>query len=172
MAANQPPLDHQKEVIAYYFNCGYTYDVIIDFMNRHHGISISLRTLKRRLKEYDLKRKNVMIDEESVRNLIKIEMANAGEQSGYRAIWHALRLIHKVHPPRDMVARILRELDPVASQNRRARRLRRRRYTSQGPNQCWHVDGKLKLFAKSSKDSGDQSLHVKNPIVLLRAGNI
>jgi hypothetical protein len=37
-----------------------------------------------------------MIDEESVRNLIKIEMANAGEQSGYRAIWHALRLIHKV----------------------------------------------------------------------------
>ena len=57
-----------------------------------------------------------MIDEESVRNLIKIEMANAGEQSGYRAIWHALRLIHKVHPPRDTVARILRELDPVASQ--------------------------------------------------------
>jgi hypothetical protein len=166
LVANHPPIDHEREVIAYYFNCGYTHEVIIDLMKKHHGISISLRTLKRQLKDYDLKRKNVMIDEESVRNLIKIEMANAGEQSGYRAIWHALRLIHKVHPPRDMVARILHELHPVASRNRRAKRLKRRKYSSQGPNQCWHVDGKLKLFTKnlkniSTKGSEDQSFHIQ-----------
>ena len=94
LVANHPALDHEREVIACYFNCGYTYEVIIDFMKKHHRISISLRTLKKWLKHYDLKQKNVMIDEESAKNLIKIEMANPGEHTGYRAIWHALRLIH------------------------------------------------------------------------------
>ena len=144
--ANQPGINHMKEVITYYFNCGYTYDTMIDFLKTHHGISMSLRTLNRRLKEYNLKRKNVTVDEANVRNLVRMEMANAGEQSGYRTIWHALRLIHNVHPPREMVARILRELDPAASHARRARRLTRRKYLSPGPNHCWHVDGKPICF--------------------------
>lgn len=143
---NQPAIDHMKEVITYYFNCGYTYDSIIEFLEKHHGISISLRTPKRRLKDYNLKRKNVTVDEANIWNLVRLEMANAGEQSGYRSIWHSLRLIHKVHPPRAMVARILHELDPASSHARRARRLTRRKYLSPGPNHCCHVDGKLKLF--------------------------
>ncbi len=65
-----------------------------------------------------------------------------------------------------MVARILCELDPVACQNRRTKRLKKRKYSSQGPNQRWHVDGKLKLFAKilkniSTKSSEDQSFHIQ-----------
>ena len=79
-AINQSEDHHEKEVITYYFNCGYTYDAMIDFLRTQHGISISLRTLKRRLKEYNLKRKNVNVDEANVRNLVKLEMANAGEQ--------------------------------------------------------------------------------------------
>lgn len=146
-AANQPEpvADQMKEAITYYFNCGYTYDAIIDFLKTHHGISISLRTLNRRLKEYNLKRKNVTVDEANVRNLVKLEMANAGEQSGYRTIWHALRIIHNIHAPREMVSRILRELNPAASDARRAKKLKRRKYLSPGPNHCWHADGKIKI---------------------------
>ena len=42
---------------------------------------------------------------------------------------------------RQLVATILRELDPESSTMRRMKRLRRRQYISQGPNQCWHIDG-------------------------------
>ena len=102
---------------------------------------MSLRTLKRRLDKYGLKKRNNMIDEDRVRNIIKIEMANAGEQSGYRTIWHALRLVHNIHVPRDLVARLLKELNPGASDARRSKKLQRRKYLSPGPNHCWHVDG-------------------------------
>ena len=112
-------------------------------MSKHHGISISLRTLKRRLQKFGLKKRNSGVDEETVRNLVRSEMVNAGEQSGYRTIWHALRLIHKIHPPRALVAEILRELDPEASNARRSRKLKRRKYLSPGPNYCWHVDGEF-----------------------------
>ena len=43
--------------------------------------------------------------------------------------------------PRDMVMRILRELDPDASALRKAKKLQRRSYVSPGPNATWHVDG-------------------------------
>ena len=91
---------------------------------------MNICTLKRRLNRYGLKQKRVPVDEGSMRNLVRIEMAYSGEQSGYQTIWHALRLVHKVHPPREMVAKILRELDPAASQARRARKLTRRKYYS------------------------------------------
>ena len=103
-----------------------------------------MRTLKRRLQKYGLKKRNNGVDEEQIRNLIRIEMANAGGQSGYRTIWHVLRLIHSIHPPRALVAEILRELDPEASNDRKSRKLKRRKYLSPGPNYCWHVDGKFK----------------------------
>ena len=137
----------EEDIIKHYFHRGFTYEVIVDFLQKHHGITISLRTLKRRLDKCGLKRRNNVIDDGTVRNFIKIEMANAGEQSGYRTIWHALRLVHNVHVPRDLVARHLKELDPGASNARRSRKLQRRKYLSPGPNHCWHVDGKLKTLA-------------------------
>ena len=81
------------------------------------------------------------MDVARVRDLVKVEMAHAGAQSGYRSIWHALRHAHNIHPPRQMVADMLRELDPEASLAHRSRRLNRRKYLSPGPNYCWHVDG-------------------------------
>ena len=134
----------EKDIIQCYFNRGFTYEVILHFLQKYHGLSISLRTLKRKLNKFGFKRRNNTIDDETIRNLVKIEMENAGEQSGYRTIWHALRLVHNVHAPRDLVARLLKELDPQASIARRSRKLQRRKYLSPGPNHCWHVDGELK----------------------------
>lgn len=110
---------------------------------------MSLRTLNRRLREYNLKRKNVSVDEAYVRELVKMEMANAGEQSGYRTIWHALRIIYNVHAPQEMVCRILYELNPAASEARKAKKLKRRIYLSPGPNHCWHADGKRKMVLRN-----------------------
>lgn len=140
-----PPTD-ERELIEYYFNCGYSYAVILEFLGKYHGISISLRTLKRRLNAYGLKKKEHVVDVARVRELVKDEMAHAGAQSGYRSIWHALRHVHNIHPPRQLVADILRELDPEASLARRSRRLSRRKYLSPGPNYCWHVDGKFNFY--------------------------
>ncbi len=63
---------------------------------------------------------------------------------GYRSMWHALRSSgHQV--PRNVVERLMRELDPEGCQIRRAKRLRRRTYRVPGPNYCWHTDGYDKL---------------------------
>ena len=67
------------------------------------------------------------------------EISGPGERRGYRAVWLSLRLNHHIHVLRERVANILCELNPAVTRKRRPRRLRRRRYTSYGPNFCWHV---------------------------------
>ena len=131
-----------RTVIERYFHRGYENKVILDFLNRHHGITISISTLKRRLRDYGLRRRGVNVEEDQLENVIRQEMSGPGELRGYRAIWHSLRLNHQIHVPRGRVAELLRELNPAATQQRRSRRLARRTYTSYGPNFCWHVDGK------------------------------
>ena len=109
-----------------------------------------VRTLKRKLKDLGLKRKEANHDEDIVRELIKQEMQGAGSLAGYRYIWHALRLRHHVNVPRSQVASIMKEIDPQGVQERRSRRLKRRAYVSYGPNFCWHLDGTCKLGYKSN----------------------
>ena len=46
---------------------------------------------------------------------------------------------------REDVRLMLSILDPVGVQTRTARRLRRRQYSSSGPNAVWHCDGYDKL---------------------------
>ena len=104
---------------------------------------MTVRTLKRRLNDYQLSRRkeNQNFNEEHIRNVINQEMQGAGSLAGYRKMCHILRLKHHLHVPRKLVARVLRELDPEASNLRRQKRLKKRQYISQGPNQCWHIDG-------------------------------
>ena len=127
-----------------YFHQGYEYEVIRDFLEIQHEIVMSLSTLKRRLKEYGLSRVgNNNIDDNTLRNVIQHEMSGPGDLRGYRAIWHSLRLTHHIHVSRRRIADLLRELNPIASEQRRNRRLTRRRYLSFEPNFCWHVDGEF-----------------------------
>ena len=48
---------------------------------------------------------------------------------------------YRVNIKWDVVMKLLRELDPNGSENRKTQRLRRRQYVSVGPNVCWHADG-------------------------------
>ena len=136
-------MDVERDIIQRYFHLGYKYELITQLLKNQHNIEMSVRTLKRRLHDYQLfrRKENENFDEEHVRNIISQEMQGTGSLAGYRKIWHILRLKHHIHVPRQLVARILRELDPEASTMRRMKRLRRRQYISQGPNQCWHIDG-------------------------------
>jgi hypothetical protein len=133
---------NEDSIITEYFHSGYPYNTIVDLLKKR-GIVMHLWTLKRKLKDLGLSRRGNYVDEDMVRNVIAEEIIDAGRLSGYRSIWHALRLRHQIHAPRGLVARLVRELDPDGVEERRARRLSRRRYSSLGPNFCWHIDGKV-----------------------------
>lgn len=79
-----------------------------------------VRTLKIRLKYLGLKRKvnTKIINDFAVREAIKEEMKVPGGLSGYRSIWHALRLRQHIHVPRNLVATIMKEIDPVGVEER------------------------------------------------------
>ena len=139
---------HVEELtIRDYFNKGYTYDEILALLDKYHGIRMSIATLKRRIKEYGLKRRNVEYDLASIRDKIVSLLDGPDCMGGYRHIWHTLKM-EGIVVPRSTVEALLRELDPEGTEERRAHRLRRRTYRNTGPNDAWHCDGydKLKPF--------------------------
>ena len=112
----------QMELLSHYFHQGCEYEVILEFLNDYHDMSLSMRSLKRRLREYGLRRNANDVNEQRLRN-IRSKLRCSGGSLGYRAVWHSLRLEYKVCVPRRLVAEIIRELDPEGVQNRRRRRL-------------------------------------------------
>lgn len=133
----------ERDIIKHYFDAGYKYATILSQLERHHNISMSIRTLKRRLDDYGLKKKKNEVDVEQIRRLIQEIIVGPGSMWGYRSVWHALRIRYKVHVPCKLVSTLLRELDPEGVNLRRQHKFSRRRYVSDGPNYCWHMDGKL-----------------------------
>ncbi len=103
-----------------------------------------MRTLKKRLYDLNLKRKNIEYDREEVRQAILRHSSGFGRSGGYCSVRHALRL-KGMTVPRCVVEEIYREVDPNGTVERKAHRLRRRRYTNPGPNFAWDADGYDKL---------------------------
>ena len=101
-----------REIISYYFHLGYENEVIREFLQNYHNITLSLRTLKRRLRDFSLRRNGNDIDRDQLRDIIKEQLHGSGRSLGYRAIWHSLRLEHHIHVPRRIVATVMQELDP------------------------------------------------------------
>ena len=140
----------EEWMITDYFRKGYSYKSILKFLEYHHDIKISLRTLKTKLKDFGLQRRSPLTSDRSQRMeyVIGNELQGPSSISGYRTMWSRLRLFHNVAVSRDAVMLKLREMDPVGCEERRRRRLVRRKYVSAGPNAIWHQDGydKLKPF--------------------------
>ena len=132
-------------LITIYFDKGYPYDAIVGLLNKKEGLHMCVRTLKRRLHSLGLRRKGnfARLDENAVRTAIRKEMEGPGKLAGYRNIWHALRIRHGIHVPRNFVAQIMKEIDPDGVSERKSRRLRRRTFISRGANASWHIDGML-----------------------------
>ena len=141
---NKLPKSIEEETIVHYFKHGHTYSEIIDFLSAQN-IVMSIRTLKRRIKNLQLSRKKMNVNEEELRSTITKETPGPSAEIGYRSLWHKLRCSRGVFVPRDKVMSIARELDPNAVEQRKRKTLHRRHYKSAGPNDCWHIDGYDKL---------------------------
>ena len=57
----------ERSAIEHYFERGFRYDTIVQFLEKYHDISMNLKTLKRRLREYGLKERNEVRSELEVR---------------------------------------------------------------------------------------------------------
>ena len=55
--ADRDALD-EEDAIRDYFRKGLTYDEILEFLDKCHGMEMGVVTLKRRIKEYGLKIRN------------------------------------------------------------------------------------------------------------------
>ena len=133
-----------EEVIEYLFYQGYQHEEIKGLLASEYGIEMSIRTLKRRLKDMNLSRKDVEYDAQEVRQGIQALLDGPNSCVGYRSMWHSLRLQGMV-VPRIVVQKLMVELDPDGVERRKAHKLHRREYHNPGPNMAWHVDGYDKL---------------------------
>ena len=90
------PRGSEQDVIEYYFYRGLTYRHITLMLEKQHNIIMNQRTLKRRLKDYGLKRRETFDDEhkQRLRDLILQEICTSPDSlNGYRTMWHVLRLV-------------------------------------------------------------------------------
>ena len=126
----------EREIIQNYFYSGYSYEIITELLKQLHNINMSVRTLKRRLKDYGLRRNQNEVNEDELRNITREEINTAGRTQGYRAVWHTLRLERHLCVPRQQVANVIKELDPEGVELRQRHRFTRRRYLSCGPIFC------------------------------------
>ena len=62
----------EEDIIRYYFFRGFSYEEIRRFLQKYHATEISISTLKRRIKSYGLRRKQVESRVHSVKVLWKI----------------------------------------------------------------------------------------------------
>lgn len=139
--------EDEEGLIRYYFFKGFEYEEIRLLLYNYHDIELSLSTLKRRIRDFGLQRRNPDYNLDIVRNAVRTLLDGPDSLRGYRSIWHSLQL-NGIRVPRIVIEQIVRELDPEGVQQRAARRLRRRVYHNPGPNHSWHCDGydKLKPF--------------------------
>ena len=52
--------DNREDLIEVYFSCGYPYRLIVCFLHFVHGITLSLRQLKRILRRLNLRRRRTI----------------------------------------------------------------------------------------------------------------
>ena len=80
-----------KALLESLFYKGHEYREILHILRSQHHINISLRTLKRRLKQYSFQRNGVEFCPGSLRDAIMEIIDGPGSTIGYRSVWHALQ---------------------------------------------------------------------------------
>ncbi len=138
----------RNETIVNYFRLGFTAVEILGFLASIHGFRLSLRQLRRILRNNGCTRREDPTDLNAIVLAVEQQLRGSGRLLGYRAMHQ--RLVNDYHfvVTRDVVRRVLRVLDPDGVEARSRHRLRRRSYHTKGPNYLWHIDGydKLKPF--------------------------
>ena len=135
----------REEIIENYFNLGLTASEIALFLVSVHGIRISLRHLKRILRQLGCIRRRHPSDLNEVVQAVEEELRGSGSLLGYRAMHQRLINQYGLVTTREVVRHVLRIFDPEGVEYRSRHRLRRRLYRCKGPNYLWHIDGYDKL---------------------------
>jgi hypothetical protein len=65
----------------------------------------------------------------------------SGSNVGYSRIWQNLHQKYQLHVGKELLRCYLHCQDPSAVYSPLRRRLQRRTYVSNAPNECWHLDG-------------------------------
>ena len=107
--------DNKEDLITKHFKYGYNCQAISLFLEKFHGTEISLRTFKRRLVQYVLKKTSADISGETLCSIIEREVRRPSSLKGYRNIWNKLRVTYCITVPRDRVIYLLRCIDPTNS---------------------------------------------------------
>ncbi|XP_041860347.1 uncharacterized protein LOC121652712 [Melanotaenia boesemani] len=134
-------------LIKLYFKLGLNYKDILYILSTKHQTILSLRTLKRILKQNGLFRRIHFDTLEETVGFIREQLQGSGALHGYRWMYAKCKE-NGLHVRKEDVRLILSTLDPDGTETRRRRRLQRRTYFAKGPNFVWHADSydKLKPF--------------------------
>ncbi|XP_054641995.1 uncharacterized protein LOC129187166 [Dunckerocampus dactyliophorus] len=130
--------------IEFYFELGLKYKDIKTVLSSKHRFEVSQRHLKRICSERGLSRRKAYSDVAVLVDFIKYQLQYSGQLHGYRWMYAKCRE-SGLRVRKEDVRMALKELDPRGVAFRQARRLRRRRYFSKGPNFIWHLDSYDKL---------------------------
>lgn len=133
-----------EELVQQYFNLGLSYKELLRCLAHIHGIIISMRTLKRVLRNLRLCRRKLSSDILEVALFILSKCEGSEQMVGYRWM-HSLCIKHGFVVTQETVRLLLNIIDPDGIQYRKRHRLKRRRYNNPGPNATWHIDGYDKL---------------------------
>ena len=138
----------RNDIVESYFRLGFDYTEILLYLVLFHGISLSLRQLKRVLKSKGLGRRRNSSDVREVCQAVEEELRGSGSNIGYRQMTQRLVNDYGLVVDRETVRELLKILDPEGVELRGKRSLKRRQYRTKGPNFLWHIDGydKLKPF--------------------------
>ena len=137
-----------NDAIENYFTLGFTASEILSFLLNVHGIWPSLRQLRRVLKNGGCVRREQSTDMSIIVRAVEHELRGSGSIISYRSMDQRLATDHQLIVTRNIVHQALKILDPEGVQARSGHRLRRRNYSTKGPNYLWRIDGydKLKPF--------------------------
>ena len=131
---------NRDNLITSYFLQGFSNAEIALFLALHHGIILSVLTVKRILKRLRLRRAkcNNGSPLEEIVSVTLEELENScGSFMGYRQLTRHSRRKYNLQVTRDTVMKFLCIIDPEGVECRKRRRLKRQRYTSlQVPTFC------------------------------------
>ena len=90
-------------------------------MENFHGTQINLRTLKRRLAQYVLKKASNDISNKTLCSIIVGKVKGPSSLKSYRNIWNKLRVTYGTTVPRERVIYLLGCIDPTNSAMRQTK---------------------------------------------------
>ena len=138
-------LSYEDQTIKDHFRRGYQYKDILVLLKKNHGVTISIRTLHRRLERMGLSRMYLNVSSAALlQDIDSVLLTESYENRGYRNIRQRLMQQGKQYSMNN-VRLALQVIDPQGVEMRRKHRLKRRKYFSLGPNEIWHIDGNDKL---------------------------